>query len=142
MPTLVQVRNAVDVRLTTLWTNTIVPRQNAFFAARGKYWQGILTTDLLALPDNPNSGSGTVLEVAPATTRHPTDQAETWADAAIVLGATIPMALEIHTYDGPLGKGYVGIVWAKWANTVYRRAQNNGPETWRTEAWQPVVVLP
>jgi hypothetical protein len=138
MPTLAQVRNFVDARLANLWTNQVVPRQNAFFAAHGRYWQGLVTSDLLDLPNNPDSGDPGVLETVPLVLRHPTDQPETWTDAGINLGATIPMALEIHTYDGPLGKGYVGYVWARWAGELYMRCQNFGPETWRTLAWHRV----
>lgn len=136
MPTLTQVRDAVDARLATLWTNQIVPKQDAYFTNNGKYWQGILTTNLDVIPNN--LATGAVLEVAPDLTRKPTDQATSWAAAAINLEPTIPMALEIHAYNGPLGHGYVGIVWAKRTGTVYRRCQNNGPETWRTRAWEVV----
>lgn len=138
MPTLAQVRTAVDARLANLWTNQIQPKQAAFLAARGKYWQGIRTTVLTALPNN-LTADGTTAEVVPDTSVHPTDQAETWADANISLGATIPMALEIHTYDGLGGMGYVGIVYVKVNGTTYVRAQNNGPQTWRTFAWRSEV---
>lgn len=138
MPTLVQVRNAVDARLTTLWTGQVVPRQAAYLAAHGRYFQGYATFSLAALPDNPSGGAATVLEVAPTTNTHPTDQAETWTDSGIVLGATIPMALRMDVYDGPQGKGYVGTVWARWAGNTYTRSQNFGPEDWRTQAWAVV----
>lgn len=136
MPTLARVRQVVDDRLTDLWLNEITPRQDAFFAARGRYWQGLRTFALTALPNNPQDGSSTVLEVTPLRTVHPTDQAETWDDVGINLGTTIPCALQIDVYDGPLGKGYVGTVWAMWDGDVYSRAQNRGPETWRTDDWR------
>jgi hypothetical protein len=132
---LAQVRDAVDARLVTLWTGQVVPRQDAYFAAHGKYWQGYRTFDVTLLPDNPSSGSPTVLEVVPVTDTHPTDQDETWTGAGLVLGATIPMALQMDVYNGPLGHGYVGTVWARWNGNTYTRSQNNGPETWRTKPW-------
>ena len=135
MPTLAQVRNVVDARLADLWTNQILPKQAVYLAAHGRYWQGIRTTVLTLLPNN-LTADATTAEVTPDTSGHPTDQAETWADANINLGATIPMALEIHAYDGPLGKGFVGMVWARVNGTTYTRAQQSGPETWRTQAWQ------
>lgn len=138
MPTLLQVRNAVDTRLANLWTNQVQPRQATYFAAHGHYWQGIITTPLLSLLDNPSDANPTVLEMVPALLNHPTDQAETWTDALIVLGATIPMALECHTYGGPLGQGYVGIVYGKWNGNVYTRRQNFGPETYRDMPWTQV----
>lgn len=142
MPTLVQVRNFVDGRLATLWTGQIVPRQDAYFAANGKYWQGVRTTTLALCPNNPSDASPSVLEVVPTMTVKPTDQAEDWTAAGINLGATVPMAFEIHSYNGPQGKGYVGIVWARWNGNVYTRSQNFGPETWRTEPWAQVVTGP
>lgn len=135
MPTLAAVKTAVDARLATLWTNQVQPKEATYLASHGRYWQGIRTTDLASLPNN-LTADATTAEVAPDTSVHPTDQAETWATANINLGATIPMALEIQTYEGPGGKGYVGIVYVKVNGTTYVRAQNNGPETWRTQAWQ------
>lgn len=135
MPTLTQVRDAIDARLATLWTTQIVPKQDAYFVAYGKYWQGIITTPLASLPDNPSNGIPVLLEVIPTLTGHPTDQSETWADAQINLGVTIPMALEIHAYGGALGQGYVGIVYCRWNGNIYTKRQNSGPETWRTADW-------
>jgi hypothetical protein len=136
MPSLAQVRNFVDARLTTLWTDVIVPRQDTYFANNGKFWQGIRCLDLGNLLDNPQNALNVVLEMVPDLTRKPTDQATSWAAANVNLGATIPMALQIDVYDGPEGKGYVGQVWAKWNGTIYTRAQNHGPESWRTFAWR------
>jgi len=96
---------------------------------------------LVDLLNNPNNADLTILEVVPDTSRHPTDQAASWAAAGIDLGVTIPCALAITIYDGPFGVGYVGIIFAMWAGTVYSRSQNNGPETWRTEPWH-IVTLP
>lgn len=133
MPTLIQVRDAVDARLTNLWQNQIIPRQDVYFAARGRYWQGLLTTNIASLPNNLATGS--VLEVAPNLNAKPTDQAESWSGNSINLEPTIPMALAIDAYHGPLGRGYVGLVWARHLGNTYHRAQNRGPETWRTFDW-------
>lgn len=130
-----QVRTFVDTRLADLWTNQIVPRQATYFANNGKYWQGILVLDLASLPNNPSSGSPTVLEAAPVLTRKATDH-PSWQTAAVNLGATIPMALQIDAYDGPQGRGYVAQCWVRWNGVTYTRAQNSGPEGWRTVAWQ------
>lgn len=136
MPTLARVRMVVDDRLQDLWQNQIVPRQDAYFATHGKYWQGLRTFLLTQLPDNPADGTTTVLEVAPVRDSHPTDQPETWEGAGIDLGASIPFALLMDTYGGPQGQGFVGTVWAMWDGNVYTRAQNRGPETWRTFDWR------
>lgn len=136
MPTLARVRDYVDQRLTDLWRDQVIPRQDAYFAAHGKYWQGLRTFSLTELPDNPADGDATVREVAPIRSTHPTDQAETWDDVGIDLGTTIPCALSIDVYGGPFGDGYVGTVWALWDGNVYTRAQNRGPETYRTYDWR------
>lgn len=139
MPTLTQVRNAVDSRLTTLWTGQIVPRQTAYAANHGgRFFQGLVTFTISSLPNNPSDANPTLLEVTPVLNTHPTDQAETWLDQGINLEATIPMALRMDCYDGPLGKGYVGTVWGRWNGNTYSRAQQFGPETWRTFAWVQV----
>lgn len=139
MPTLVQVRNLVDSRLTALWTGQVVPRQAAYAATHGgRYWQGYRTFVITSLPNNPSDANPTVLEVTPVLNTHPTDQPETWIDQGMNLEATIPMALQMDVYDGPLGRGYVGTVWARWNGNTYSRAQQFGPETWRTFAWVQV----
>jgi hypothetical protein len=143
MPTISQIRNFVDARLATLWTDVIVPRQEQYASNHGgRYWQGIRVIDLADLPNNPQNVNATVLETAPDLTRKPTDQATSWADAAIDLGATLPMAIAIDVYNGPLGTGYVGQVWVRHNGTVYTRAQNHGPEDWRTFSWRVVPPLP
>ena len=139
MPTLAQLRNAVDARLATLWTNQVLPRQAAYFAAHGRYWQGIVTTDRINLP-NTLTADAAAAEMVPDKTRKPTDQNENWTDAGLPLEATIPMGLCIDVYDGPLGMGYVGVVVAKHNGTIYSRAQNFGPETWRTLPWASELV--
>jgi hypothetical protein len=140
MPTLARVRTYVDDRLADLWQNQIIPRQDAYFASHGKYWQGLRTAVLSALPDNTDDGSTTVREATPTTNTHPTDQAETWTDVGIDLGTSIPMALQIDSYGGPFGDGYVGTVWALYDGEVYTRSQNRGPETYRTEPWRRMTA--
>ena len=56
MPTLAQVRTAVDTKLASLWGN-VQTRQANYFATHGRYWQGIITTDVDKLPDNLVSGN-------------------------------------------------------------------------------------
>lgn len=116
--------------------NQIQPKQDAYLLANGRYWQGIVTTDRLLVPNNPNDATDVVLEVLPDIDRKPTDQAESWRTSGINLGTTLPMAIEVHVYNGPQGHGYVGIVYARWDDTIYTRKHNSGPETWRTEPWR------
>jgi hypothetical protein len=139
LPTLVQVRNAVDARLTTLWTGQVLPRQAQYATNHGgRYWQGLVTFNISLLPNNPNDANPALLEVAPVLNTHPTDQSFTWLDAGLNLEATIPMALQMDVYDGVAGTGFVGTVWGRWNGNTYSRSQNFGPETWRTNPWAQV----
>jgi hypothetical protein len=140
MPSLQQVRDFVDNRLANFWTNQVIPKQNAYFAAHSRYWQGVILVGLTALPDNPNNGDATVLEVTPNASARPTDQAESWADLGFNFGAQnrVPMAIQIDTYNGPQGWGYVGTVYARWNGNYYTRSQNVGPETHRTIGWRQI----
>lgn len=144
MPTLAQVRSVVDARLTDLWTNVIRPRQAIYFGNRGRFWQGIITTRLTLLPDNRTADAETA-EVAPDTAARPTDQAESWVDAGVNVGATLPMALQIDAYDGPNGRGFVATAYVKHNGNVYARAQEHhesgaAGEPWRTHGWRVLAV--
>src|SRR3972149_11376192 len=65
---------------------------------QGKYWQGITVT-----ASTPADGAN----VATDLTKKPTDQETTWQGVGVTLAASIPVQVEVHTYDGPSGKGYV-----------------------------------
>jgi hypothetical protein len=140
MPTLAQVRDFVDNRLANFFTNQIVPRENTYFAAHGRYFQGLAVINVdTELPNNPNSGSATVLEVTLNANVKPTDQAESWSDLGFNFGGTtLPMAILIDAYNGPGGHGYVTTVYARWNGNWYSRSHNVGPEDWRTKAWRQV----
>ena len=138
MPTLAALKDAIEARLADLWTEQIVPRQARFYSNRGRYWQGVISTALVSLPDNV-AGASPVLEVAPSLVGHPTDQPDSWLAAGIDLGLTIPMALQIDAYRGVLGDGYVGIAWARWDGKLYNRAKAFGPEQWQTHDWVRVA---
>lgn len=124
-----QIRQAVDDKLAAAWTQ-LQNRQTAYLGARGRYFQGIKTHVV-----TPADGD----ETAPDLTGRPTDQAETWTGAGFNLPATLPMALQIDTYDGPQGKGYVGILWVQIGGQLWRRSAQVGPETWRARAWEQVT---
>ncbi len=135
MPTLVQVRNAINSRLSDLWTNHIVPRQADYLAAHGRYWQGLVFN---GVPNNASSGDPTVAETACDHTKKPTDQVHSWADAGVSAGATWPAQLRIDVYNGPTGHGFVGVARVQWNGNVYQRSHNTGPETWCTHDWTQV----
>lgn len=136
MPTLAEIRQKADDWLTAKWP-TLVARQDAYFAAKGRYWQGIRTPNAI-----PQDGADT----APVTNLKPAYQAEDWADVgltAAVLG-TLPMRLRIDQYDGPSGRGWVAtatvVVTSGAGAGTYVRSRQVGPETWRTQAWTKVAT--
>jgi hypothetical protein len=124
------VRDTIDERLAVLWGH-VQTREAAFLSGRGRYFQGLRTPVL-----TPVDGG----ERVPDSTRKPTDQAQSWADAGFSLPATMPMSLEIHTYDGPGGKGYVAVVEVEFNGRIWRRAQQHGAETWRSHGWRQLPV--
>lgn len=132
MPTLIQVRNAVDAELADLWQNAVIPRQDAYFAAHGRYWQGMRTHTF----EFDYSGALDPSEAPDNLDAHPTDQIETWADTIPEINAPRKAVIWIDAYNGPLGMGYVGHVLVRYNGTFWHRAQNRGPESWRTQAWE------
>lgn len=130
MATLAQVRQAVDTRLAQLWA-TIQARQDAYAAAHGgRYWQGLRTATI-----TPADGVAALPDVGNAT---PTDQPQAWPSA--ILTTPLEMALQIDVYDGPLGAGYAATVQVQYNGTLYERAAQVGPETWRAFGWRAAVA--
>lgn len=131
MPTLNEIRDMIDTRLTALWPH-IVARQTTFFANRGKYFQGVVTPAQL-----PADGE----ERAPDLALHPHDQAQTWANANFNLGATLPMRLALDTYSGPHAAGWIARVWVRVAGRTWTRARGVGPHADEyTHSWREVVA--
>jgi len=127
--TLSEVRDKADAKLVNLWVNQIRPKQLAYFATHGKYWQGLVTSSI------PEDGADIVADY----TSRPSDQAETWEDMfGGPLDANLPVALRVDVYEAPAGWGFVARVWIRYAGTVYTKSQNYGPETWRTQDWTEV----
>lgn len=125
MPTPIEIRNNANARLVDALP-VIQTRQGTFFAANGRYWQGLRTMSF-----TPADGETRTPDVG---TRTPTDQTGApWPAAIRSLGMEI--ALQCDAYDGPLGKGYVLIAQVSIGDRTWERARNEGPETWRTHDW-------
>ena len=128
-PALAQSRRVrSDAMLNDLWA-PIQERENVYFAANGRYFQGLLT------PRNVRSVDG-----SPNHARKPiTGQKDSWADAGFVLPSPMPASIEIHVYDGPQGKGYTTILHYKSGGKRFTKARSFGPEAaWRTHGWVEV----
>ena len=103
-------------------------KQDAYFLAHGRYWQGILTPAVI-----PVDGTDT----KPNLKLKPTDQVEDWT--TLGLPATIPVSVEVHTHNGPQGHGYTAYVHAVVSGVHYVRAQGVGAHS-TTFGWTDVTV--
>lgn len=136
MPALASVQATIDTQLAALRTGTLSPQQSAYRAGRLKFFQGIVTTDLSALPNN--TDVSLLQTTVPNLARRPTDQAEDWGAFGVAV-ASLAFAVEIHNYGGPLGEGWVIIVYFKHNDRIFSRAVNIGPETHRDSPWTQVL---
>jgi hypothetical protein len=126
MPTPQEIRDDIDTRLAALWSQ-IQTRQAAYFAARGRYFQGLRTHATVPADGTP--------EVPDRFGDRPTDQAESWNDVALTPGPA-PFALELHAYRGPEGPGFLAIVAVRILGTLFRRRKDSGAQPWRDTGWQ------
>jgi len=74
---------------------SIATFQANYLAVNKRYWQGLLTPPVAS-----KEAADKEIEVD----RKPTDQVEDWF--AVLASTLQPCALEVHTHDGPKGKGY------------------------------------
>jgi hypothetical protein len=122
---------ALQDRIETALTQFAVKlqaRQATYFAARGRYWQGVR---------NPSAVPEDEAKRAVDTALKPTDQTESWA--TLNFGADLPaeveFALAVSPYNGPAGHGYTLTAWVRLAGRTFRRTQNFGPENFRARGW-------
>lgn len=129
MATLVQIRNKVDTFLADLWVNTILPKEEVYFAKHGRYAQ-ILVSPVTRVADD---------ATAVFTKRPPSDESFA-ADFEFTLAAPIPAQIEIHAHVGPLGAGFVAHVYVEVLGKLYHRAKAHGQHG-SDVAWHEVVTL-
>lgn len=131
MATPAEIRDAIQARLAAVWPQ-LTARQDAYFTAKGRYWQGRRTHAVA-----PADGAA-----APADrlSDRPTDQAEDWT--AFGVGAwTEAFALEIHCYRGPGGNGWVARAVVTLGGRTWERWRGQGPED-RDVPWADVIGVP
>lgn len=128
-------------RFDVLWDSFIVQSELDWFAAKGAYAQCLHTQNV---PNN--TSSGPAKEEMPVTDRHNHHSfKESCQDifGPSNIDRSLPFAIAVHVYNGPSGKGFVGLIWVKYEGTTYTMARNYGPETWRTFDWREVQeVMP
>lgn len=132
MATVAQIRTQVDAALTSLWA-AIQTHQTAFFAARGRFWQGLRTASV-----TPADGATVLPDVGSSK---PSYEFQGWP--AALIASALPMTIEIHQYKTPAGTcGYQAFVYVTINGVTHMRTQQVGPEAWRAQGWSVVTVTP
>lgn len=139
---LVSKKNTVDAWVGAR-SSAFSAKQEAWKAARGEYWQGLIThatrpaQDASTAPDRLGSS--------------PTDRPFTWnqflaftapgSPAPIVLPATLPAALIFNVYEAPGGWGWELVATFDYGTPVrrYTKVWNTGPETFRQVDWVETI---
>lgn len=129
MATLSQIRTKVDDFLADLWVNTIVPKEEAYFALHGRYAQ------ILVSPTTPVADDAT----ATFTRRPPTDE-QFEADFTFEIASPIPAQIEIHTHDKGEQHGFTAHVWVEVLGKKYHRSKNYQFGS-SDVAWHEVIPL-
>jgi hypothetical protein len=123
----------VDAQLNVLLPR-LVAYQDMYIAQYGGYYQELGSHSL----------APTGADDADRLEEHPTDQLTTlerfWSYAG--LPESTNFALEITTYEGPDGNGYVLNVSTTVLGVLWHRSINYGPETYREQAWYCVEPMP
>ena len=125
MPLSQTLKDQVDPVIDDLVTQ-LTSIQSTYKTANNKYWQGIDCVPILPADGTSQSADLTV---------KPTDQVESWNDELITLTATLPVRLQVHTYNGPLGHGYDVVGTVKSENEIWSRCVSVGLET-RSYDWK------
>ena len=134
MPTQAQLRTRINTYAQNLWVN-ILPRQEAYFLAHGRYWQGRRTPrqvpQFTDAQDSPRTADR-LDEIAGS-------EAQSWRQFLPAIdGAVLSAQIQIDTYDGPQGKGFVVHMRFNHNGNTFERSQHYGPETHRQKAWARV----
>jgi hypothetical protein len=128
MATLAQIRTKVDSFLADLWANTIVPKEEAYFALHGHYAQ-VLVSPVVRVSDD---GTGIF------TKRPPSDE-HFASDFDLTIATPIPAQIEIHTHDGVEQHGFTAHVYVEVLGKLYHRSKNY--QFGDTDvAWHEVII--
>lgn len=129
---LVSKKNTVDA-----WVGARLPAfqatQEAWKAAKGQYFQGLVTH--MTLPTNDGTAPPDNLSA------HPTDNPALWNDfltfgsPPIVIPPAMPAALIFNVYESPLGWGWECRSEFIYGTKKYSKVWNTGPETFRNTDW-------
>ena len=107
----------------------LLPQLRTAQAARAEsgYWQGAPT---------PANWPTRTVRREPDLTACVLSHKESWADLGLKdLPAAWPCTAEVHTYDGPMGRGWLLVATVRDGTEAYRRILNEGPETAMARDW-------
>lgn len=127
-------------KFDVLWDSFIVDSELDWFANRGAYAQCLHTQNV---PNN--TPAGPAKEEMPITDRHNHHSFKESCDDIFGhsnINRSMPFAIAVHVYNGPQGKGFVGVIWVKHDGVEYTLSRNYGPETWRTQDWAVITEMP
>lgn len=130
MATAAEIRQAVDTKLANLWS-AIQTRQDSYFSANGRFWQGIRTHSA-----TPADGTESLPDVGTAQPHY--QSGAPWPTG--IRTTALPMSIEVHQYDGPAGRGYQATVYVTIGGRTWTRTAQSGPETWRAHGWTEQAV--
>ena len=145
MATLTATRNRIDAFVDAKLEG-IHDAQSDFHAANGRHWQGLPTHDRVELPSH---SGGDDDKAAAHPNRKPSGESHDWTGILSILnphlpesvltGIKLPASLQVSTYGGPDGDGYVLSAEFDWDGVVWRRDWNTGPETYRDHDWRTLL---
>lgn len=125
MATLAELRTRINAWLADRWP-LVINRQNAYYALNGRYWQGLISHDLIPAHTSIANGDS----AANLLYSKPSDQLEDWIDVLPEIeGINIPCALVFDVYCSPQGgHGWQVTLYAFYDGTLYWRREAVGPE--------------
>lgn len=132
MATPAQIQATIDADYA-VFGNSIATAQATYFAAHGRYWQGLVTHSVIPADGASVAANQLLLK--------PSYEAQGW----FVLGVAVlnkPYALEIHQYHGPGYFGFMAILYVTIAGNLWVRMKDSGPEPYRTQGWTQQVAGP
>ena len=119
-------------KIITDVASDIAPRQIAYKAVHGRFWQGILTPSVL-----PKDG----VTRAPDKTLKPSDQDEDWNDFGAVIPTAVECSFAVDIYGSDADEGYIVRGEGVEKTKPYKRCLNVGPDASRELLWTEILAI-
>jgi hypothetical protein len=128
MATPKEIQDKADAAVDPLIAD-IIAKQDEYIKGKERYWQGIKTPTI-----TPKDGA----DVVPDKDVKPQGQAESWADFKVAMPATLPGSIEVHTHDGPQGKGFTVYATVGVGKQTFKKAVGRGAHS-NTFNWLEII---